>query len=159
MLGFRAEYSLSTKSIRSGDKNRTNRMFRRRIYAQGFTIFAMVLGSAYWESDRVKRGEYNDLVEDRKKKDQHELWIKELEVREEEEKELRKMRDRLMSGRAAERQDLGESERRAVERQTKKSVGQEKGGFGEVKSVLEESESRRAGGVLAAATALWDRRR
>ena len=74
--------------MRSGDKARTNRMFRRRIYAQGFTILAMVGGSVYWEGDRSKRRQYDALVDEKKKKEKHEAWIKELEVREEEEKEL-----------------------------------------------------------------------
>ncbi|OAF58945.1 Respiratory supercomplex factor 1, mitochondrial [Pseudogymnoascus destructans] len=49
----------ASKSIRSGDQQRTNRMFRARIYAQGFTIVAMVAGSMYWKSDRQKRKEFD----------------------------------------------------------------------------------------------------
>nr|POE59083.1 respiratory supercomplex factor 1, mitochondrial [Quercus suber] len=94
----------ATKSIRSGDKTRTNRMFRRRIYAQGFTILAMLAGSAYWENDRKKRNEYDELVEDKKKKDQHQAWLRELEARDEEEVELRKMRDRIVQKKVTEKQ-------------------------------------------------------
>ncbi|EMC94477.1 hypothetical protein BAUCODRAFT_48025, partial [Baudoinia panamericana UAMH 10762] len=75
----------ATRSIRRGDKHRTNRMFRRRIYAQGLTILAVVGGSAYWETDRKKRAEYDTLVEDKRKKEKHEAWLRELEAREEEE--------------------------------------------------------------------------
>ncbi|KAL5352993.1 Respiratory supercomplex factor 1, mitochondrial [Pseudogymnoascus australis] len=96
----------ASKSIRSGDQQRTNRMFRARIYAQGFTIVAMVAGSMYWKSDRQKRKEFDDVVAERKAKEKNELWIKELEARDEEEKEIRaekerrskRLSDRLGSG-------------------------------------------------------------
>ncbi|KAK4547152.1 hypothetical protein LTR36_001373 [Oleoguttula mirabilis] len=138
------------------DKHRTNRMFRRRIYAQGFTIFAMILGSAYWQGDRKKRDEFNELVEDKKKKEKHELWLRELEAREEEEQHLRKLRSRLIDNRVAEKQKLSEGEKRAVEAQTKEAVGQNNGGFGDVRSVLETSEQRSCGPILQAVRQLWE---
>lgn len=141
--------------MRSGDKYRTNRMFRRRIYAQGFTILAMIAGSAYWEGDRVKRKEFDGLVEEKKTKEKHEAWLRELEIRDEEEQELRRMRDRLIKGKTAERQNYSEEERRALEDQQRRDAGQPKGGFGEVRSVLEECESRGRGRILAAAKDLW----
>lgn len=149
----------ATRSIKSGDKYRTNRMFRRRIYAQGFTILAMVLGSAYYEGDRSKRKEYDGRVEENKKKERHDAWLRELEVRDQEEQELRAIRDRLMKGRTAEKQQYSETETRALEDQQKKQAGQNKGGFGEVRSALEESERRRPGRILDAAAELWERRR
>ena len=149
---------LSTRSIRSGDKHRTNRMFRRRIYAQGFTIMAMFAGSIYWEGDRQKRGQYNELLEDKKKKEKHELWLKELEAREEEEQQMRQMRDRMITARVAEKTRMGETEKRAVERKTKEELGQNKGGVGEVRSVFEPCESRR-GTIVEAVWEVWERRR
>lgn len=121
--------------MKAGDKYRTNRMFRRRIYAQGFTILAMVAGSAYWESDRAKRKQYEGLVDEKKKKEKHEAWLRELEARDEEEQELRKIRDKI----------IGES----------KSKNKQE----EVKSVLEACEERREGPVMAAARRLWESRR
>jgi hypothetical protein len=145
----------ATKSMKAGDHYRTNRMFRRRIYAQGFTIVAMVAGSIYWESDRKRRKEYEGLVGEKKKKEKYELWIKELEAREEEEQELRQVRRKLQAEDAAERQRrMGESGKRQVEAEVKESMGQPKGGLGVVKSVLEESERRR-GRVLDAAMEAW----
>lgn len=128
-------------------------MFRRRIYAQGFTILAMIAGQIYWENDRQKRKQFEGLVDEKKKKEKHEAWIKELEAREEEEEELRRMRDRMIRSRAAERADLGEEERRALERQAKAEAGQNPGGVGAVRSVLEESE--RGGRIFRAARDLW----
>lgn len=122
-------------------------MFRRRIYAQGFTILAMVAGSAYWESDRSRRKEYQGLVDEKKKKEKHEAWLKELEARDEEEQELRRIRDKIVQSQAAERQRaLGGG---------KKDEGGKEGGWGSVKSVLEESERRR-GPILRAVQSLWE---
>ncbi|KAI7370465.1 hypothetical protein KC354_g1236 [Hortaea werneckii] len=135
----------ATRSIRTGDKHRTNRMFRRRIYAQGFTVLAMVLGSAYWESDRKKRGEYNDLLEDKKKKEKHEAWLKELEAREEEEVHLRKIRDNIIQQKVEEKRTasrMSEGEARDVEDKARDSVGQNQGGWGSIRSAVEESERR-----------------
>ncbi|KAK5126563.1 hypothetical protein LTR85_009497 [Meristemomyces frigidus] len=147
----------ATRSIRKGDKHRTNRMFRRRIYAQGFTILAMVLGSAYWQGDRKKRDEFNELVEDKKKREKHDLWLKELEARDEEEQHLRKIRSRMIDNRVAEK--MSEGEKRALEAQTKEAVGQNKGGLGSVRSVLEAGEQRSRGPILEAARQLWEMRR
>lgn len=69
-------------------------MFRARIYAQGFTIVAMVAGSMYWKSDRQKRKEFDEVVAERKAKEKNDLWIKELEARDEEEKEIRAEKER-----------------------------------------------------------------
>lgn len=86
----------ATKSIKSGDKHRTNRMFRRRIYAQGFTLLAMLAGSIYWEADRKKRKQFDELTDEQKRKEKHEQWIRELEVRDQEEEELRRERQAML---------------------------------------------------------------
>jgi hypothetical protein len=53
-------------------------MFRARIYAQGFTLVAMLAGSAYWQADRNKRKEFDAAVAERKAKEKNEAWIREL---------------------------------------------------------------------------------
>ncbi|KAK3675401.1 Respiratory supercomplex factor 1, mitochondrial [Recurvomyces mirabilis] len=136
----------ATRSIRSGDKHRTNRMFRRRIYAQGFTILAMVAGSAYWESDRQKRNQFNELKSDVEKKEKHSAWLRELEARQEEEDEMRRVRERYIQGRVQERNG-GQGSASARE------------GFRDVKSVLEVCEERGSGPIMAAVRALWEGRR
>lgn len=79
----------ATKSMRVGDHNRTNRMFRARIYAQGFTLVAMVAGSVYWQGDRDKRKEFDAVVAEKKAKEKNEAWIRELEARDQEEKDIK----------------------------------------------------------------------
>ena len=88
----------ASRSIRAGDHNRTNRMFRARIYAQGFTLVAMIAGSVYWQSDRQKRKEFDKVVEERKAREKNEAWIRELEARDEEEKDIRRMREARRRG-------------------------------------------------------------
>lgn len=144
--------------MRAGDKYRTNRMFRRRIYAQGFTILAMVAGSAYWEGDRAKRNQFNELVSDRQKKDKHEAWLRELEARQEEEDELQRVRERMIEGRVAEKRSEQRAKREAEAMFKEEVVGQDGGGVGSVRSVLERGEGRSDGRIVTAVKALWQRR-
>lgn len=64
-------------------------MFRMRLYAQAFTIVAMVAGSFYYNKDRILRKEYHALMQEKKAQDKRDLWIKELEARDREEKDWR----------------------------------------------------------------------
>lgn len=105
----------ATKSIKAGDRERTNRMFRARVYAQGFTVLAMVIGSIYWKTDRQKRKEYEALLTERNAQAKRDAWIRELEVRDEEERLLKAKRDRRVAaekyalrGDAREKTDAGE---------------------------------------------------
>ncbi|KZF26238.1 hypothetical protein L228DRAFT_235336 [Xylona heveae TC161] len=116
----------ATKSMRRGDHARTNRMFRARIYAQGFTLLAIVAGSAYYKEEREKRHEYDTAVAQQKAKEKSEAWIKELEARDLEEKEYQ--------------------ERRKAARQ----AAEEARGAGAARSALEKSERREEVGVLQA---------
>lgn len=89
----------ATKQIRLGDHNAANRMFRRRIYAQGFTIAAMFAGSVYWQSDREKRKEWNTLNEEKKRVEKRDKWLAELEARDEEDKAYRAKLERAINKR------------------------------------------------------------
>ncbi|KAK0252728.1 Respiratory supercomplex factor 1, mitochondrial [Friedmanniomyces endolithicus] len=148
----------ATRSMRAGDRYRTNRMFRRRIYAQGFTIVAMLAGSAFWQGDRKKRNQFNELVSDQQKKEKHEAWLRELEARQEEEDELQRVREKMISRRVAEKTSE-QSVKKEAEARFKEDVGQDGGGVGSIRSVLEASERRREGSVLAAMRELWHGRR
>jgi hypothetical protein len=143
--------------MRSGDKARTNRMFRRRIYAQGFTILAMLGGSAYWESDRAKRGQFDELTEEKRRKEKKDAWIRELEVRDAEEDELRRIRDNLVRGRAAEQVGMSEGAARKAEEEAMARKRSGNGSGGGILSVLEKGEGRGDGPVLAAVRGLWRR--
>ena len=80
----------ATRSIRRGDHHNTNRMFRARIYAQAFTLVAVVAGSYYYAEEREKRKEFNGILAEKKAQEKREAWIRELEVRELEDREIEK---------------------------------------------------------------------
>lgn len=88
----------ATRSIRAGDHNKTNRMFRARIYAQAFTLAAVVAGSMYWQTDRQKRKEFDVVIAEQKAKEKNEAWIRELEARDQEEKEFKAAREARRRG-------------------------------------------------------------
>ena len=118
----------------------------------------MLGGSIYWETDRSKRKEYHGLLEEKRKKEKHDAWIRELEEREREEEELRRLRDRIVRGQRAERREMMEGQRREEEGRIKEeNVGQGKGGLGGVRCALEVGEGR--GEILRAVRGMWDRRR
>ncbi|KAK8165158.1 altered inheritance of mitochondria protein 31, mitochondrial [Phyllosticta citrichinensis] len=141
----------ATRSMRAGDHARTNIMFRRRIYAQGFTIAAMAVGGLYWKEDRDKRKEFDKLQTEKQRTAKRDAWLRELEARDEEEKMLKAKRER----------------RRAMLKEKKEAA--EAGGLTpadngsecqqaevvEKKSVVESTEQR--GVVAAAKELLWKR--
>ncbi|KAL7266885.1 Respiratory supercomplex factor 1, mitochondrial [Rhizina undulata] len=77
------------RSIRAGNKELTNKMFRARIYAQGFTLLAMVGGSIYYKKDREERNAKDMVIAQKKHKEKQQAWIQELEARDEEDRLLR----------------------------------------------------------------------
>ncbi|KAI0121245.1 hypoxia induced protein conserved region-domain-containing protein [Xylariales sp. AK1849] len=77
------------RAMRRGDHAQVQRMFRARIGAQAFTVFAMVAGGAYYGQDRQKRKELIKLEAEQRAEDRHQKWLRELEVRDEEEKQLK----------------------------------------------------------------------
>lgn len=64
-------------------------MFRARVAAQGFTVIAMVAGSMYYQKDREKSKELRELKEKRDAEEKRLKWIRELEVRDDEDKAMR----------------------------------------------------------------------
>ncbi|KAI9826750.1 MAG: Respiratory supercomplex factor 1, mitochondrial [Sarea resinae] len=113
-------------SMRRGDHQTTNRMFRARIYAQGFTLLAIVAGSAYYKSDREKRKQFEGVVAEKRNKEKNEAWIRELEARDREEKEFQARREARQAA-------LGNG-----------------GGVGGARSAVEKEEAENKGGVLRA---------
>lgn len=149
-------------------------MFRARIYAQGFTLLAMVGGSAYWQTDRQKRKEFDDVVAERKAKEKNAAWIRELESRDQEEKELRAERkrraERLERRRADEK--MKEGVKGAEEESERRGQGEDKvagsGGKKSVSDALNEegkgassvvTEEERGKGVLESVSSLaWPKK-
>ena len=110
----------------------------------------MVAGSAYWESDRTKRKEFDELYEEKKRTEKRDAWIKELEVRDAEDQEYRRMRDRMITGRGVEDKGVTERQAQAIEQKIKED------GRSSIRSVLEHGEGRNDGRILRAARDLWN---
>jgi septin family protein len=123
----------ASRAMRTGDHNTTNKMFRARIYAQGFTLLCLVAGSYYYAEDREKRKVFTNKKAEQKAIEKREKWIKELEARDQEAREER------------------EARMKKLERKLEKLEKEEsKLPVGIAKSVLERSEERWKLGVLEA---------
>lgn len=93
------------RALRKGDSKQANRMFRARVYAQGFTVIAMVAGSMYYSKDRAKTKELRQLQEQRDAEEKRMKWIRELEARDDEEKALKAMLHERVRAAEAEKLD------------------------------------------------------
>jgi len=89
----------ATRAMRRNDHHTANKMFRRRIYAQGFTILALVVGSSYWKGDREKRKEFEEVEREKRRVEKRERWLRELDIRGEEDKMLKEEMERRMERR------------------------------------------------------------
>lgn len=81
-------------------------MFRARVAAQAFTVVAMVAGGMYYSADRHKQKELWKLQQEQEAEEKRQKWIKELEVRDEEDKAFKERLDKRRQ-RAAERAAAG----------------------------------------------------
>ena len=79
----------ASKSIRQGNPYQTNKMFRARIYAQGFTLVAIVAGSIFYKDERMKRKSIEKKYEEKKGMERRDKWLRELEARDEEDRAWR----------------------------------------------------------------------
>ena len=151
----------ATRSIRRGDHATTNRMFRARIYAQGFTLLCLVAGSYYYAEDRDKRKVFEGVKAEQRAREKNEKWIRELEARDREDREERESRIRRLEGRLKSTQE-GKGDTSSGKTDTSPGKGDTSLGRGDtslgkgdsslesVKSVLEKSEEWRRSSVLAA---------
>ncbi|KAI1421501.1 mitochondrial hypoxia responsive domain-containing protein [Xylaria sp. FL1777] len=96
------------RAMRRGDHASVQRMFRARIGAQAFTVLAMVAGGAYYGADREKRKELIKLEAQKRAEERNQKWLHELEVRDQEDKELqaaiKRKRERLEKKRTQEQE-------------------------------------------------------
>ena len=96
-------------------------MFRYRIYGQAFTLAALVGGSYYYNADRLLRREWDKLQQEKKAKEKHDAWIRELEIRDREDQDWRERMGKVRDARR------DEAEKRIQAMEAKKS---ESGGGG-----------------------------
>ncbi|KAI1917000.1 Respiratory supercomplex factor 1, mitochondrial [Ophidiomyces ophidiicola] len=77
------------RSMKAGDSEQLNRMFRYRIYAQAFTLVAVVAGGIYYKAERAQRKELERAMEEKKNQAKRDAWLKELEIRDQEDRDWR----------------------------------------------------------------------
>ena len=73
-------------------------MFRRRLYAQSFTLVAAAGGSVYFKTERTKRKEFDGKVAEIKAQEKRDAWIRELEARDQDDKDWKAKMDAIASG-------------------------------------------------------------
>jgi hypothetical protein len=106
----------ATRSMRKGDHKKVNLYFRRRLYAQAFTIVALCAGNVYWQKDRVKRKDWEKLVKDKEAKEKRDRWLRELEARDEEEKAFKeRLARRVSKGKEGDTSGVTEAVRQKTE--------------------------------------------
>lgn len=111
---------LASKSIKAGDSATANQMFRYRIYGQAFTLVSLIAGSFYYNSDRILRKEYEKLQKEKKAKEKHEAWIRELEVRDREDSDWR---ERMGIVREAQKEEADRRMKAAEDRRSETGGG------------------------------------
>ncbi|OKL64603.1 Respiratory supercomplex factor 1, mitochondrial [Talaromyces atroroseus] len=142
-LGCAATCYALFRAYRSGkakDSMEMNRMFRARIYAQFFTLLAVVAGGMYYKNERKQRREFERMVEERKAQEKRDAWLRELEAREKEDKGWRE-RHAAVSEAAKEAAAGGKKSTKAVD----DNVNQ---------APQEKSDEKRGVGILEAVKAL-----
>jgi len=133
----------ASRAMRKNDHHRANVMFRRRIYAQGFTIVAIVAGSTYWKSDRETRKEFEKVEGEKRRVERRDKWLAELEARDVEEKEFRER----MRGRGRGREEGGNAKVTATVREGGEVMVPEE-------QVVTVDEGK-GGGITDAVKGLW----
>lgn len=110
-----AAFTNAYRAMRKGDHQQVQRMFRARVLAQAFTIVAIAAGGLYFGAERNKEREAWKVQQDQKAEDKRQKWIRELEARDEEEKELRARLDKRREKKKAADADAAREAFRAAE--------------------------------------------
>ena len=110
--------------MKAGDSVEMNRMFRARIYAQAFTLVALVAGGMYYKTERKQRREFEQAVEERKSQEKRDAWLRELEIRDKEDREWRERHAAIeAAAKEGKKVDYPDAARAAIEPADQKSVG------------------------------------
>lgn len=130
------------RSMRARDSVELNRMFRARIYAQFFTILAVVGGGMYYQTERKQRREFEQVLEARKSQEKRDAWLRELEIRDQEDREWRERHAAIEA---------------AAKEAGKRKAAAEKPEQDSARAPIEESDEKKSSGVLDAVKKLVSR--
>lgn len=122
-----AAFTNAYRATRRGDHAQVQKMFRARVAAQAFTVVAIVAGGAYYQQDRQKEKEMWKLKEQQEAEEKRQKWIRELEIRDEEDKALRER--------------LEKRKKRAAERAAAAGGGETEGVAAQARAALEASKA------------------
>ncbi|KAL1965904.1 hypothetical protein VTN77DRAFT_5037 [Rasamsonia byssochlamydoides] len=142
------------KSMKAKDSVEMNRMFRARIYAQFFTLLAVVAGGMYYKTERQQRREFERMLEERKNQEKREAWLRELEIRDKEDKGWR---ERHAAIEEAARQAVIAFEQQKQQQSSTSSSGSTDANANE-NQPTEPADEKRGGGILDAVKALVGRK-
>ncbi|KKY32919.1 putative altered inheritance-mitochondria protein 31 [Diaporthe ampelina] len=110
-----AAFTNAYRAMRKGDHNQVQRMFRARVIAQGFTVAAMVAGGLYFGAERHKEREHWKMQEQEKVEEKRQKWIRELEARDDEERELKAIMNKRRDNKKAAGAEAARDSFRAAE--------------------------------------------
>lgn len=136
--------------MKARDSVEMNRMFRARIYAQFFTLLAVVGGGTYYQTERKQRREFEQAVETRKSQEKRDAWLRELEIRDMEDREWRQRHAAI----EAAAKDAGK--RKASGKKTEEET-EEKPEQDAARAPIEEGDEKKPRGVLDAVRELVSR--
>lgn len=113
------------RSMKAGDSAEMNRMFRARIYAQAFTLVALVAGGMYFKTERQQRRDFEKAVEVRKAQEKRDAWLRELEIRDKEDREWRERHAAIEAAakEAGKKPQEPDAARAAIEPADEKKIG------------------------------------
>ncbi|KUL86156.1 hypothetical protein ZTR_07676 [Talaromyces verruculosus] len=157
-LGCAATCYALYRAYRSGkakDSIEMNRMFRARIYAQFFTLLAVVAGGMYYKTERKQRREFEKKVEERKMQEKRDAWLRELEAREKEDKGWRE-RHAAVSEKANQTGSGSTKTTAVTTKKEEKGEGKDEGVVDKNvnQAPTEEGDEKRGKGILDAVKAL-----
>ena len=146
--------------MKARDSIQLNKMFRARIYAQGFTIVAIIGGSLYYAEERRQRRELERQLNEKKSKERRDAWLRELEIRDQEDREWRERHASIGKAvKEAEAKGLAQPIQR--KRDESKGSQHEEGTMGQVEEGVAGSpaegdalEGEKKGGIVDAVKAL-----
>jgi hypothetical protein len=130
-----AAFTNAYLAMRKGDHARVQTFFRARVAAQGFTVLAMVAGGFYYQADRHRQKELWKLKREREAEEKRQKWIRELEIRDEEDRAVKalmeKRRRKVEGGRDDEKEDKKERQGSVLDQvQAAQARREEKGSWG-----------------------------